>query len=46
MSLFPKPTIYEQHVKTSLEQKITFARHENGREGVVRNKMKSLVQKI
>ena len=31
--LFNKPTAYEQHVYTSSEQKITFARHEYGRVG-------------
>ena len=44
--LFYKPTTYEQHVLTSFEQKITFARHEYGKAGVFRIKMKSLVQKL
>ena len=43
MDYFQKPTTYEQHVYTRSEKKkITFARHEYGREGVYRIKMKSL----
>ena len=43
---FHGPITYEPHVYTSFEQKITFARHENGRVGVFRIKMRSLVQKL
>ena len=43
---FHKPTTYEPHVLISFEQKITFARHENGRVGVFRMKMRTLVQKL
>ena len=37
--LFHKPTTYEQHIKTSSEQKIAFVRNENGRVGVFRIKI-------
>ena len=37
---------YEPHVQTRSELKISFARHEYGREGVFRIKMRSLVQKL
>ena len=42
-----KPTLFmsltdEPHVKTSSEQIITFARHEYGRVGVFKIKMRSL----
>ena len=40
------PFSYKQHVYTSSTQKITFARHEYGRVGVFRIKMRSLVQKL
>ena len=44
--IFHKPTTYEKHVHTSYEQKIKLARHEYGRVGVFRIKMRSLVQKL
>ena len=43
---FYKPTTYEPHVYTSFDQMITFARHEYGRVGVFRIKIRSLVQKL
>ena len=44
---FHEPTTYEPHVyNTNSEQIITFARHEYGRVGVFRIKMRSLVQKL
>ena len=43
---FHKPKTYERHVQTKNEQKTTFARHEYGRVGVFRIKIRSLVQKL
>ena len=43
---FHEPTTYEPYTKTSSEQKLTFARHDYGRVGVFRIKMRSLVQKL
>ena len=43
---FHKHTIYEPHVYTSSEQKVTFTRAEYGRVGVFRTKMSTIVQKL
>ena len=43
---FQKPTTYEPHVSTSSDQMLTFSRHECGRVGVLRTKMRSVFQKL
>ena len=43
---FHKPTTRDQHVYTSSEQNITFARHKYGRVGVFRIQIRSLVHKL
>ena len=40
-----EPTAYEPHNKIGFEEKINFAGHEQGRVGVFKIKMISLVQK-
>ena len=44
MDIFHGPTTYEPRVQTSSEQITTFVRHEYGRVGVFRNKIRSLVR--
>ena len=43
---FHEPTTYERQVQTENEQKTTFARHEYGRVGVFRIKIRSLFLKL
>ena len=40
------PTTLEQHNLANSQHIITFAKHENGRIGVFRMKMRALVQKL
>ena len=44
--IFHKPTTYREYVWTRSEQKKTFARHENGRVGVFRIKMRSFSSEV